>query len=263
MVSLLRDAPPTPTPKRNGRVPRRESSANVGEVERLFSLVGGGALALLGVAGPRGPGRVLLPLAGGLLAYRGLSGHCALYSALGLNSSDQAPATAVKAGTGVKVERAVTINKPAEEVYRFWRQLDNLPRFLEHLHEVRVIDHHRSHWVAKAPLGLSAEWDAEIFNDEPNALIAWRSLPGSTIAMAGSVRFQAAPAGRGTEVRVSLKYDPPGGKLGATLAWLMGESPEWQVRSDLLRLKQLLETGEIATVQGQPSGRESERRTER
>lgn len=263
MSSLLQEAPPGPAQRRNGHPPHPQSRSNVSDAERVASVVGGGVLALFGVAGSRGLGRVLLPLAGGLLAYRGLTGHCSVYSSLGIDTSEKAPATAVRAGAGVKVERAVTIGKPAEEVYRFWRKLDNLPQFMEHLKEVRVTDNTRSHWVAKAPLGMSAEWDAEIFNDEPNALIAWRSLPGSTVATAGSVRFVKAPAGRGTEVHVSLKYDPPGGKLGATLAWLMGESPEWQVRADLLRLKQLLEAGELATAHGEPSGREVERRAER
>lgn len=264
MVSSVVQAPPRPAARRGGPRPRRAApDVNVGEAERLLSLIGGGALAVLGAAGPRGLGRVVLPALGGLLAYRGLSGHCSAYAALGLNTAEPAPATAVRAGTGFKVERAVTINKPAELLYRFWRQLDTLPRFMEHLKEVRVIDPTRSHWVAKAPLGLTAEWDAEVFNDERNALIAWRSLPGSSVATAGSVRFTPAPQGRGTEVHVSLKYDPPGGKLGGWLAWLFGESPEWQVRADLMRLKQLLEAGEIATVEGQPSGRVAEGRAER
>jgi uncharacterized membrane protein len=256
MVSSVANAPPRPAARREGQRRPPAPNVNVGEAERLLSLLGGGALAVLGGAGPRGLNRLVLPLVGGLLAYRGLSGHCSAYAALGLDTSEPAPATAVRAGAGVKVERAVTINKPAELLYRFWRQLDTLPQFMQHLKEVKVLGPTRSRWVAKAPMGMTAEWDAEVINDERNALIAWRSLPGSQVATAGSVRFTPAPAGRGTEVHVSLKYDPPGGKLGAWLAWLFGESPEWQVRADLMRWKQLLEAGEIATVEGQTSGRE-------
>jgi uncharacterized membrane protein len=148
-------------------------------------------------------------------------------------------------GKGVRVRRDITIAKPPEEVYRFWRNFENLPRFMEHLESVQILDERRSHWRAKAPAGAGVEWDAEIIEDRPNELIVWRSLDGADVPNTGSVRFVPAPGGRGTEVNVELRYDPPGGKLGATVAKLFGEEPGQQVDGDLRRLKQVLETGEV------------------
>ena len=236
-----------------GTTPRQ--AVNVGDAERWASVVGGGLLALTGLSRRSGLGLVMAAV-GGSLVYRGLAGHCYLYQTLGVNTSSEqhSPVASVAAGAGVKVNEAVTINRPAAEIYRFWRNLSNLPRVMRHLESIRV-EGERSHWVAHGPLGHRVEWDAEIINDRPNELIAWRSLEGSEVGTAGSVHFATAPGGRGTEVHVSLKYDPPLGKVGSWAAWLLGEEPSLQVREDLLRLKQLLEAGEIATIQGQPSGR--------
>jgi uncharacterized membrane protein len=143
----------------------------------------------------------------------------------------------------VKVERAITIDRPAHELYAFWRDFENLPRFMEHLESVTVIDATRSHWIARAPVGQRVEWDAEIHNEVPDELIAWRSLPGSEIANAGSVHF--TPAGGGTEVRVVLSYEPPAGRLGDAVARLFGEAPAQQVQDDLRRFKQVMEAGEV------------------
>jgi uncharacterized membrane protein len=145
----------------------------------------------------------------------------------------------------IHIVKAVTINRPPQEIYSFWRNFENLPRFMEHLEEVQVIDEKRSHWKAKAPVGTSVEWDAEIVQDQPGELIAWRSLPSAQIPNEGVVRFTAAPGGQGTEVRVELRYEPPGGLLGAAVARLLGEEPDRQVAADLRRLKQVLETGEV------------------
>ena len=153
------------------------------------------------------------------------------------------------------VTESITINRPLEEIYTFWRNFENLPQFMNHLHSVRVEDEKRSHWVAKGPAGTEVEWDAEIIEEKPNELIAWRSLPGATVENAGSVRFEPATGGRGTIVRVKLQYRPPGGALGATIAKLFGEDPAKQIAVDLLRFKQLLETGEIARTEGQSAGR--------
>jgi uncharacterized membrane protein len=236
-----------------GTTPRQD--VNVSEVERWASVVGGGLLALTGLNRSSGSGLVMAAVGGSLL-WRGLTGHCHVYQALGVNTSSEkhSPVASVAAGAGVKVNAAVTINRPAAEIYRFWRNLANLPRVMHHLESVRV-DGERSHWVARGPLGHRVEWDAEIINDQPNELIAWRSLEGSEEGSAGSVHFRPAPGQRGTEVHVSLKYDPPLGKAGSWAAWLLGKEPSLQVREDLRRLKQLLEGGEIATIQGQPSGR--------
>jgi uncharacterized membrane protein len=145
---------------------------------------------------------------------------------------------------GVHVSRAITVNRPREEVYGFWRDLENLPRFMEHLESVRVLGQERSHWKARAPAGTTVEWDAETVEERPGELIAWRSLPGADVTNAGNVRFADAPAG-GTEVLVRLSYDPPGGKLAATIAKLFGEEPSLQLSGDLRRFKQVMELGEV------------------
>jgi uncharacterized membrane protein len=230
---------------------------NVGQVERWASAVGGGALALYGLTRGNLPG-VALALLGASLVYRGTTGHCYAYQAMGVNTATgetENPNVSVRGGHGNKVEKSVTINRPPEELYRFWRNFENLPRFMKHLESVKVEGNGRSHWVAKGPAGTSVEWDAEVYNEKENELIAWRSLEGSQVDNAGSVHFEPAASGRGTVVRVVLKYDPPAGKLGAAVARLFGESPAQQIDEDLRRFKQLMETGETATTEGQPSGR--------
>lgn len=147
--------------------------------------------------------------------------------------------------TGIHVTEAITIKRPRSEVYGFWHNFENLPRFMVHLESVEVLDDKRSRWKAKAPAGTSVEWEAEIVEDRPNELIAWRSLPDASIPNLGTVRFREAPGNRGTEVLVELRYDPPGGKLGALIAKLFGEEPEQQVKGDLRRFKQVMEIGEI------------------
>ena len=234
------------------------SNINVGEVERWASAIGGGALALYGLS--RGTlGGVVLALVGGSLVYRGATGHCNMYEALHISTAGdtgrRSPAVVIPGQRGIKVEKAVTVNRSPEELYRFWRNFENLPRFMYHLESVHVTGEGRSHWVAKAPAGTTVEWDAEIYNEKENELIAWRSLEGADVPNAGSVRFQSAPGGRGTEVRVTLEYDPPGGVIGATIAKLFGEEPSQQVEEDLRRFKQTMEAGETPTTEGQPSGR--------
>ena len=145
----------------------------------------------------------------------------------------------------MELTSATTVTKTPEEVYAFWRQLDRLPTFMAHLDEVRATDGRHSHWTASAPFGRSVEWDAETTEDVPNERIAWRSLPDADVRNAGVVRFNPAPGGRGTEVRVELEYDPPFGKLGSKVAMLWREEPGQQVQDDLRHLKQVLETGEI------------------
>jgi uncharacterized membrane protein len=158
---------------------------------------------------------------------------------------------------GKPIHKAITINRPADEIYRFWRNFENLPRFMNHLDRVTALSDTQSHWVAKGPAGLKAEWDAEIVEDHPNEMISWRSLPGSRVENEGAVYFEPATGNRGTIVRVEVKYRPPGGALGKAFAALFGEAPSKQIAVDLHRVKQLLETGEIATTEGQPSARAS------
>jgi uncharacterized membrane protein len=226
---------------------RRDPEAghvNVGDAERMLSALGGGALAIYGLT--RGSlGGLFLAGLGGSLVYRGMTGHCSAYCALGISTAeDRGPATSVPAGSGCKVETTVTINRPAEDLFRFWRRFENLPNFMSHLESVQTTGDRRSHWVAKAPLGLSVQWDAEVYTERPNELIGWRSLPGSQVGTAGSVHF--TPRGRATEVRVVLKYDPPAGKLGAAVAGWLGEAPERQIENDLNEFKRLMEAGETA-----------------
>ena len=147
---------------------------------------------------------------------------------------------------GINVKRTVTVNRPVAEVYSFWRNFENLPRFMTHLESVRALeDGRRTHWVALGPLGKRLEWDAELVEDQPNQLISWRSLPGGSVATAGSVRFRPAPANRGTEIVVEMSYDPPGGVVGATIAKLFGESGDQVVARDLQAFKNVLEVGEV------------------
>jgi uncharacterized membrane protein len=146
---------------------------------------------------------------------------------------------------GIRVRKAITINRTPEEVYRFWRQLENLPRFMAHLESVRVLDDRRSYWKAHAPLGLTVEWTAEIVEERSNELISWRSAEDSQVPNSGTVRFVRAPGDRGTEVHLDIRYDPPAGAVGAAIAKLFGEEPSQQVDGDLLRLKQVIETGEV------------------
>jgi uncharacterized membrane protein len=155
----------------------------------------------------------------------------------------------------ILVKKSIMIRRPAGEIYSFWRDFKNLPQVMQHLESVDVTGNKHSRWVAKGPAGKRVQWEAETTEDRPNELIAWRSIEGSTVENSGSVRFDAAPADRGTLVRVQLTYRPPAGGVGATIAKLFGEEPELQLEEDLRRLKQVMETGEIITTEGQPAGR--------
>ena len=155
------------------------------------------------------------------------------------------------------VEKCITINKSPDECYRFWRNFDRFPEFMQHLEAVEKITDTRSHWKARAPIGSSVEWDAEISADQPGELLAWHSVEGADVDNGGTVRFEPAPGGRGTVVRVEMQYKPPGGKAGALVARLFGENPSQQMDGDLRRFKQLIETGEITTTEGQSAGERS------
>ncbi|MBD2569621.1 SRPBCC family protein [Anabaena lutea] len=153
-----------------------------------------------------------------------------------------------------KVEKVVTINKSAEELYRFWHKFENLPRFMKHLKDVKVYDDRRSHWITRGLLDSSIEWDAVIIEDRENELISWASVQGADVENSGSVSFQPAPGNRGTEVKVVTQYNPPGGAIGDAVAKLFGEEPKQQLGDDLHRFKMIAEAGEIATTEGQPKG---------
>jgi uncharacterized membrane protein len=217
-------------------------SSSVSDTERWTTLISGGAMVLLGLRQGSLRG-ALTALAGGGLIYRGVTAQTGIQETLGMNQS-------------IRVEKSVTIsNKSPEELYLFWRNFANLPRFMKHLKHVSVTNDKRSHWIASAPMGGSVEWDAEIINEQENRLIAWASVEGADIDNSGFVRFQPASAGRGTEVKVVVEYNPPGGAVGDAIAKLFGEEPKQQLGDDLRRFKMLMEAGEIATNEGQPSGR--------
>lgn len=224
-------------------------SVNVGDAERLASVLGGGVLAVFGLA-RRSLGGLGLAAIGGALVYRGVTGHCACYQSLGINTGrarERGPQNSVRAQHGVRVEQSVIIMAPREELYRFWRNFSNLPRIMRHLQSVEMTSPSRSHWVVRGPVGMPIEWNAEIITEKENELIGWRSVEGSEIDVAGSVHFLSGPEDRGTMVRVNLKYDPPAGKLGAALAWALGGSPSQQIREDLRRFKSFMETGTVPT----------------
>jgi uncharacterized membrane protein len=175
---------------------------------------------------------------------------------LKLTRSNGAPqaTTPAEEAMPISVSAAITVRRDREELYARWREFERFPEFMVHLEEVRETGPTRSHWKATAPLGMSAEWDAEITEDVAGERISWRSLEGSKVDTAGTVRFQDAPGGRGTEVHLELRYDPPGGALGTTIARLMGEEPAIQIKDDLRRFKQIVETGEVVRSDGTPEG---------
>lgn len=222
------------------------SDTNVGAAERLLSGIAG--VALIGYSLRRGRMRtLLLPMGTGLIA-RAVSGRCAVNRALGRNTARSrdtvSPVASVNRGEGIKVEESIIIDRTPDELYAYWRNFENLPRFMDHLESVTVLDEDRSHWVAKGPAGSRIEWDAEIHNEIENELIAWRSLPGSEVGNAGSVHFTPIAEGRSSEVRVVLSYEPPAGRLGAAIARLFGEEPSQQVADDLARFKEAMEDEE-------------------
>ena len=226
-----------------------DSCVNVGDFERVLSVVGGGALALYGLR--RSLGNLLLMLGGGALIYRGLTGYCAAYQAMGITTADQEP------GHSTTLEATITVNKPVLEVYRFWRHLENLPRFMRHLESVISIGENRSHWVARGPLHMPLIWDAELLEERENTLLSWRSLPGSDIDHMGTVRFRELPNGRGTEVRLKLAYALPGGMTGVALTKFFKTLTLGQLKEELRHFKQIIEAGETPTIANQPAAASS------
>lgn len=216
--------------------------SNVSNNERMISAVGGGLLAVLGLR-RGGFGGLLLAAAGGYLLFRGASGHDPAYAAAGMNTAGGATASSKP----IFVEHSIVIDRPAQEVYAYWRNLSNLPKIMSHLESVTELDERRSKWVAKAPLGTHVEWEAEIVNDKPGERIGWHSLPGATVDNAGSVQFESLPGGS-TRVHVALSYRPPAGALGAAVAKLFGEEPSQQIADDLQNFKTAFESGQAQAV---------------
>lgn len=225
---------------------------NLSHTERRISNLTGSVLAVMGLARGSLGGLVMAGL-GGALLYRGMTGHCPMNAAVGRDTSDPA-APSDYYDHGIHVERTFTIRKPRAELYRFWRNFENLSQFMQHVKEVQKLDERRSHWVVTGPGNIDVEWDAEIINDVPDELIAWRSTEGAQVDNSGSVRFLDAPGDRGTEVRVVIDYIPPGGVFGKWFASMFGQSPEQTIREDLRRFKRMMEVGTLPTTEGQPTG---------
>ena len=230
------------------------STLNVGDTERIVSATAGALLTTVGVKS----GSFLLTALGGYLVFRGASGYCPISQAVGRNTAEDSHIEPLE------ISRSITINKPREEVYQYWRKLENLPTFMKHLQSVEQLDERRSHWVAPVPgtekidaIG-NLEWDAEIVEEVPNERLLWRSVAEATVDNAGEVRFQDAPPGRGTEVHVTIRYSPPAGQLGKSVANLFQPAFRQMIKEDIRRFKRIMETGMIPSNEG-PSGREPER----
>lgn len=247
-------------PERTGlmrAIGAREIAAGVGILSRrqptgwLWSRVAGDAmdLVLIGAAA-----RSRTTQRNRLLAAAAAVAGIALLDVLGSMQQTRQRTGAVEHQGALRVAKSIIVNLSPDECYRFWHDFENFPSFMKHLESVRITGENRVHWKAKAPAGTSVEWDAELVADQPGKYLAWQSLEGADIDNAGSVRFEPEPGGRGTVVRVDLEYSPPGGVTGALVAKLFGEEPEQQIDEDLRRFKWLIETGEIPTTIGQPSG---------
>lgn len=229
---------------------------NVHKIERMASVSIGMVIAGFAVL-RRGLLGATFGALGGALIHRGLTGHCHLYKALRVSTAHgvRGPSASVPHGQGVRVRHSLSIRQSPEQLYHFWHQLENLPSFMRHIESVAVLDSRRSRWRAKGPADQTIEWYAEIINDVENELIAWRSLPGAVVPNAGSVRFERAVGGHATTVTVTLEYDPPGGVIGTAIARWLGADPAKQVEEDLLRIKQLFESGEVPALGAQWRGR--------
>lgn len=235
MTSLLEQV----TNETHGVKPPRERRVNLGHTERRISTVAGSVLALMGLT--RGSlGGLAMAGLGGALLFRGISGYCPANAAAGRDTSDPA-APEDYYNRGIHVERTLYIRRSQEDLYKFWRQFENLAGFMKHVKEVHKLDDTRSHWIVTGPGNIDVEWDAEIINDVPNELIAWRSIEGAQVDNSGSVRF--LPVGDGqTEVRVVIEYIPPAGVFGKWFASMFGQAPEQTIHEDLQRFKTMMET---------------------
>lgn len=231
------------------------TKANMSRVEGWISAIAGTALSAYGLW-KRDKWGIALSLLGGVFMLRGISRHSALYQMLGVSTAQRAPKEQEGRGKGkaFRVERAVTVNLPPQELYRRWRDLASLPEIIPALEEVRVQGDNRSRWTTKARGPFALSWEAEIVSEQPGEYLTWRSLPGSKFRHQGTVQFTPATGKRGTEVRVTMEYRLPAGKLTARLATLCGLSPDQQVREALRHFKALMEAGEIPTVQEQSHG---------
>lgn len=213
-------------------------TVNVDNNERLLSVTLGAFFLTRGLKKVS----ILSTLLGGYLIYRGVSGHCPMYSQLQRNKYTDKPES-------VNIQTTLIVNKPKQEVYDFWRKLENLPLFMKHLKSVKEVDEKRSHWEANVPGNLTTiSWDAEIVKEEEGKLISWKSLPGATVENAGKVDFQDSLGDQGTELRVVITYRPPAGKVGTGIAWLLNPVFRKMIENDIVNFKQYIETGFLASM---------------
>jgi uncharacterized membrane protein len=224
----------------------RRRIANMGMIDRSLAGVLGAGLIGVGITRRTLPGMIANIAGGGLLLAMGASGYCPFYQALNIDNARKGAAQPSDYyDDGIHVVVSYAIAKPAEELFAFWRNFENLPKFMNHLKAVICKGPNRSHWVARGPAGMDLEWDAEIINEEPNRLISWRTVGEADVDSAGTVLFVPAADSRGTRVHVNLDYIPPAGRLGQAIAKIFGDDPAQLIRDDLRRFKQIMETGDI------------------
>lgn len=217
---------------------------NVSESERLLSVGLGAFLLSSGLNNlTRKPVKGLLrTLIGGYLVYRGASGHCSVYAGMGKTKG-------IRHSNAINIRTGLIVNKPKDEVYAFWRKLENLPLFMKHLATVTEIDSKHSHWEAVIPGNVGkVKWNAEIVKEEPGYMIGWQSIPNSMINNAGKVTFNEALGGEGTELEVVISYHPPAGDLGASVAKFLNPVAEKLIRQDIMNFKEYIETKHRSTA---------------
>jgi uncharacterized membrane protein len=231
------------------RQQRGRRIANMGAIERSVAGVVGAGLVGFGIIRRTLPGMIASVASGGALLAMAATGYCPFNQALKIDNAREGTAQPSDYyDEGIHVVVSYVIAKEPQELFQFWRNFENLPRFMNHLKLVTCKGRTRSHWVAKGPAGMDMEWDAEIINEEPNRLISWRTVGEADVDSAGTVMFVPAADGRGTRVHVNLDYIPPAGRVGQAIAKMFGEDPAELIRDDLRRFKQIMESGEASTM---------------
>jgi len=224
----------------------RRRIANMGAVDRSIAGVLGAGLIGLGATRRTLPGMIASIAGGGMLLAMSATGYCPFYQALNIDNARKGTAQPKDYyDEGVHVVVSYAIAKGPRELFEFWRNFENLPKFMNHLKLVTCQDPTRSHWIARGPAGIDVEWDAEIINEEPDRLISWRTVGEADVDSSGTVLFVPAADARGTRVHVNLDYIPPAGRVGQAVAKIFGDDPAQLIRDDLRRFKQLMETGDI------------------
>ena len=232
---------------------RSGPEVNVGPIQRGASVLAGAALVTIGLR-RRTLGGAVLALAGADLLYRGATGYCHVLGALGLDTANRDGGTAAPAA--VEIQRSLTVQQPREEVYRRWRDPQSQTLVWSHFATITNATDQGAHWRVEGPLGRALEWDTQIVEERDGKLIRWRSTSGD-LPNEGTVEFRDAPGELGTEITLRVRFDPPAGRLGEAVARLLDDPPKLVLAKALRRFKSLVETGEIASTERNPSGRTS------